>query len=288
MLDALRSRSSGLQERSRVWHRLVQRPRALTGALVAGSIVLVVVFGPFFSSQDPNAIDASALFQQPSWSHLFGTDELGRDLFTRCLYGGRLTLGIALGATSLGVALGSTFGLIAGLYRGWTDQALMRSADAVMAIPEILLALVFVAAFGASVISLSVIIGLVLIPITARVMRSAVLTEIASDYYLAAVASGASRWRIIVSELLPNTSPTLLARISIGFATAIVLEASLSFLGVGVQPPLASWGSLVHDGYGVLYVAPTYFVFPAILIFASILSLNFLADEVQIMLDPRA
>jgi peptide/nickel transport system permease protein len=271
-----------------VWHRFIRRPLAVIGAVVVVLIVGTVLFGPYFDRQDPYAIDPSILFKPPSLQHLFGTDELGRDLFTRSLYGGRLALGIAFGAMAIGVTIGSAWGFTAGLRAGWLDQLLMRSADTAMAIPEILLALVFVAAFGATIVSLTVIIGLILVPITARVMRSAILGEMATDYYLAAVASGASVYKIVTSELLRNTSPTLLARISLSFATAIVLEASLSFLGLGVQPPLASWGSLVHDGYGVLYQAPTYFVFPATLIFISILALNLLADEIQVILDPRS
>jgi ABC-type dipeptide/oligopeptide/nickel transport system permease subunit len=271
-----------------VWHRFIRRPLAVLGAAVVVLIVGTVLFGPYLDRQDPYAIDPSVLFKPPSLQHLFGTDELGRDLFTRSLYGGRLALGIAFGAMAIGVAIGSAWGFTAALRGGWLDQLLMRSADTAMAIPEILLALVFVAAFGATIVSLTVIIGLILVPITARVMRSAILGEMATDYYLAAVASGASVYKIVTSELLRNTSPTLLARISLSFATAIVLEASLSFLGLGVQPPLASWGSLVHDGYGVLYQAPTYFVFPAALIFISILALNLLADEIQVILDPRS
>lgn len=272
----------------RAWHRFTHRPRALAIGVVVAAIVLAVAFGPYLDRQDPNAIDSSALFKAPSLVHLFGTDELGRDLFSRSLYGGRLSLYIAFGAVAIGTTLGSAWGLTAALRGGWIDQALMRSVDAAMAIPEILLGLMFVAAFGASAVSLSVVIGLVLVPITARVLRSAVLTEVASSYYLAAVATGAPAYRILVSELLPNTTPTLLARTSLSFATAILLEASLSFLGLGVQPPLASWGTLVRYGYGVLYQAPTYVVFPGALILISILAFNLLADELQLVFDPRS
>ena len=251
-------------------------------------IVLAVVLGPDIYGKDPNVIDPTSLFKPPTPAHPFGTDEIGRDLLARCLYGGRLALGIALGATVIGTTLGTAWGLLAGFRRGWIDQALMRSADTMMAIPEILVGLMFIAAFGASIVSLTVIIGLILVPITARVMRSALLSETTLDYYLAAVASGASAYRILSSELFRNTSPTLLARVSLAFATAIVLEASLSFLGLGVQPPLASWGSLVQSGYAALYETPTYFVFPGVLILVSILSFNFLADEVQVILDPRS
>lgn len=253
-----------------------------------GLIVIAVILGPEVYRKDPNAIDPTALFQPPAWGHPFGTDEIGRDLLARALHGGRLALGIAFGATLIGTTLGTAWGLVAGLRGGWVDQALMRAADTMMAIPEILVGLMLIAAFGASIVSLTVIIGLILVPITARVMRSAVLTEVTLDYYLAAVASGASTFRILASELFRNTTPTLLARLSLAFATAIVLEASLSFLGLGVQPPLASWGSLVHSGYGALYLAPTYFVFPGALILLTILALNFLADEVQVILDPRS
>lgn len=272
----------------RLWRRFGQRPRAAGILGLALVIVLAVVIGPFFYGRDSDLINATALYQAPSGAHPFGTDQLGRDLLLRCLYGGRLSLTIASGATAIAIVLGSTWGLSAGFWRGWVDQLLMRSADAMMTIPEIMLAMVFIAVLGASVGSLTLIIGLALVPVTARIMRSAILTELTSDYYLAAVASGASPIRIILSELLPNTAPTLLARASLCFAAAILLEAGLSFIGLGVQPPQASWGTLVQSGYGVLFESPTYFVFPGALILLSIFAFNGLADEVQVILDARS
>jgi peptide/nickel transport system permease protein len=274
-----RARSSALV-------RLLRRPPAAVAAVV----VLVLVFGAVAASlvapYSPTAGNYEHLFATPSWSHLFGTDELGRDLFTRVLYGGRTSLEIASAATALAMVIGTAWGFLAAFREGWFGEIAMRIADAAMAMPVILLGLVLVAAFGASTLSLIFILGVLFAPATARLARSAILTELQSEYYLAAVAVGARGRRIVLGELFPNTLPVLLARATLVAADAIFVEASLSFVGLGVQPPGSSWGTLLQQGYTNLYRSYWYSIFPGVVILIAVLSLNVLGDNLQRVLDP--
>lgn len=253
-------------------------PVTIAALVVLGLIVLLCAIGPFFT-QDPSAIDNANRFASPSASNLFGTDELGRDLFARIVEGGRISLAIGAGATVVSMLLGALWGFAAALGRGLLDEVLMRLADVTMAIPQLLFALVFVAAFGASPAGLALIIGILLTPVTARMIRSTVLGELQSDYTQAALAYGATRRRLILREVLPNISAPLGVQASINAANAIILEAALSFVGLGVQPPDASWGTLLQQGYQKMYLSTTGVIFPALAIFLTIWMLNLLADQ---------
>jgi peptide/nickel transport system permease protein len=270
-----------------VMRRLLRRREAVVILVLLGLLIISAVAAPLFTPYSPIALAPRDRFQPPSLAHLFGTDELGRDLYTRVLYGGRIALGIGAAATVIAMLIGVAWGFIAAMRRGWVDEVLMRLADAAMAIPTILFALVLVAAFGASTVNLAVIIGLLLAPVTARLARSAALDELTSEYVLAAVASGATRTRILLSEVLPNTLPSLLVLATLNAASAILTEASLSFVGLGVQPPEASWGTLLFQGYQKIYQAIWYPIFPGLVIFLTIWLLNLLADQLQSVMDPR-
>lgn len=270
-----------------VMRRLLRRRGAVVILVLLGLLIVSAVAAPLFTSYSPTALAPRDRFQPPSLAHLFGTDELGRDLFTRNLYGGRIALGIGAAATVIAMLVGVAWGFVAAMRRGWADEVLMRLADATMAIPTILFALVLVAAFGASTVNLAIIIGLLLAPVTARLARSAALDELTSEYVLAAVASGATRTRILLSEVLPNTLPSLLVLATLNAASAILTEASLSFVGLGVQPPEASWGTLLFQGYQKIYQAIWYPIFPGLVIFLTIWLLNLLADQLQSVMDPR-
>ncbi|WP_431792128.1 ABC transporter permease [Microbacterium paraoxydans] len=241
-------------------------------------IVLACVLAPLLAPYDP-AAQSSDRFAGPSAAHLFGTDELGRDLFSRVLYGGQLTVFIAGGATLVAMVLGIAWGMAAAFGRGWVDEILMRLADTVMAIPQILFALVFISAFGADPVKLAVIIGVLLTPTTARLVRSSVLSELQEDYFTAAVAFGSTRRRLLFAEVLPNAKGPIIVQAAINSANAILLEASMSFVGLGIAPPEATWGTLVQQGYQKMYQSIGYVLFPALFIFVTIWLLNVLADQ---------
>ena len=266
--------------------RLFRRPTAAIATVVVAAIVIGTVGAPLVAPYSPNAFDFDHLFSGPTWAHPFGTDELGRDLLTRVLYGGRTTLQIAALATVIAMVGGSVWGFVAAFKRGWIEELLMRVADLMLGMPVILLGLVLVAAFGSSSSSLVLILGILFMAATARLARAALLSELESDYYLAAISVGAPPWQIMLKELLPNTMPVLLARASVVAAEAIFVEASLSFVGLGVQPPAASWGTLLQKGYGNLYRSYWYPLFPGLVILVAVLALNTLGDNLQRVLDP--
>lgn len=243
-----------------------------------GIIVLGSVFAPILAPYDPIQQSSNRL-QDSSLLHLFGTDELGRDLLSRVMHGGQLTMSIAAGATLLAMVLGVAWGMIAAFLRGLPDEILMRLADSVMAIPQILLALVFISALGADPFNLAVIVGLLLTPTTARLVRSSVLAELEEDYFMAAIAFGSPRYRLLLVEVLPNIRGPLTVQTALNAANAILLEASLSFVGLGIAPPEATWGTLVQQGFQKIYQSVSYIIYPALLIFLVIWLLNVLADQ---------
>lgn len=257
----------------------------------SGFLILLIVGislgAPILSPHDPNKIGVGLPFSGPSLSHLMGTDDLGRDLLSRVLYGGRITVFIAIAATIIALIIGTLWGIVAGVQRGWIDEFLMRTADATMAIPQILFALVCISAVGASVISLPIVVGVLLAPTTARMARTAVVVEFASDYVVAAIATGVKRSRLVFSEILPNIAPQLLVQLSINVAAAVMTEASLSFIGLGIQPPNASWGTLMLQGYAKLWNTHWFVLFPAIAVTTTILAFNAYGERIRISLDSR-
>ncbi len=266
--------------------RLFRRPAAALAFVAIVVLVLSAVAAPILAPYPKNQFDFTHLFAPPSLHHPFGTDELGRDLLTRVMYGGRTSIEIASLATLIAMTGGALWGFVAAFRRGWLDELLMRVADLTLGLPVILLGLVLVAAFGSSPTSIVLILGILFMPATARLARAALLSELEMDYYLAAVSVGAPSWRIAIRELLPNTAPVLLARASIVAADAIFVEASLSFVGLGIQPPAASWGTLLERGYAQLFSSYTYPIFPGVIILIAVLSLNTLGDNLQRVLDP--
>ena len=269
-----------------VIRRLLRRPTGAVSAAVVALLIVGALGAPLFAPYAPTTLDFTQLFAPPSRDHLFGTDELGRDLLTRVLYGGRTSIMLGFAATGVAMLIGTVWGFAAALREGWLGEVLMRAADTVMAMPAILLGLVLVAAFGTSTLSMVMILGIIFAPATARIARSTLLAELRSEYYLAAVSVGASGKRIVARELLPNAMPVLGSRASLVLAEVIFVEASLSFIGLGIQPPETSWGTLLQTGYGNLYSSYTYAVFPGLVILVAVLALNTLGDNVQKVLDP--
>jgi ABC-type dipeptide/oligopeptide/nickel transport system permease subunit len=253
-------------------------------ALLLLVIVALCVCAPLVVSTGPDQIDPTHPFAAASGQHWLGTDEVGRDLLSRLLYGGRLSLMVCAGSVAIAFVLGTIWGVAAADRGGWVDEILMRTADIAMAIPQILFALVCVAAFGASLLSLTLITGILLTPSSARMARSVTIQETALDYYSASIAYGAGKIRLLSTEVLPNILPALASQAAINAASAIILEASLSFVGLGVQPPQTSWGVLLQEGYGYLYNDPTYALSPAVMILLTVLCLNLVANKLS---DPR-
>jgi len=259
--------------------RLSHRPDAVTVLVVV--IIVVCLVGPFLWPYPADKIGAGLPYLAPGWGHPMGTDDLGRDLLARILAGGRITLGVAGAATVVSLILGITWGVVAAARRGWVDEALMRTADGFMAIPQIVFALVCVAAFGATVVSLTIIVGFLLAPATARIVRSVTLAELTADYAIAAQACGLPKWRVLIREVLPNLLPTVAVQATINLASAIILEATLSFIGLGLQPPAASWGTLLLQGYGKIYNSAWLVLIPTIWIVATIWALMSSSDAMR-------
>jgi peptide/nickel transport system permease protein len=252
--------------------------------VIALAVLVLMVLAALLASwlyPDVNAIKVADRLQSPSWSHPLGTDDLGRDLLGRICHAARLTLLISIAAAALSVGLGLAWGMISAVFGRWVDEGLMRLADAVMAIPVVLFGLVFVAAIGTGVGSLILVLGILLSPLSARVLRAATLSELNADYVRGVVAVGVPRLRIIFGEILPNVMPTIIAQAVLNVASAVLVEATLSFVGLGIQPPDASWGSLLKSGYDMLFKAPWYALAPAFVIVAMLAALNVLGESLQ-------
>lgn len=268
-----------------------RRSRFGVGWYVCLAVLALYAFYALFALfflPSPDAINGQAVLAAPSPAHLMGTDELGRDLFARIVQAGQLTMTMGIGAMTLSILIGGIWGMVAAERGGWLDEVLMRLADALIAIPVILFALVFVAALGASVPNLIVILGVLMAPTTARIVRSAVLAELVDEYVVGLRAVGAGTSRILFREVLPNIRPVLLSQATLNIAVAVMAEAGLSFVGLGVQPPTATWGTLLKQGYSVLGRDPFYVIFPAVVIIVFIAALNILGRQTQQALGARS
>jgi peptide/nickel transport system permease protein len=259
---------------------------------VAGSVVLVVlvfvgVFGPWLAPYGTNEIDVDNMLQHPTSAHPFGTDELGRDVFSRVIVAARVSLEVAVVSVGLALVVGVVIGLVAGYYRGWVDNALMRCMDVLFAFPVLLLAVAIVAVLGPGLLTAMVAIGVVYAPIFARVTRASVLSVREQVFVTAAVSIGTSDVRIMRRHVLPNITAPLIVQTSLSLAFAILSEAALSFLGLGVQPPAPSWGRMLYDGRGFVTDAWWLGVFPGAAIFLTVLAFNLVGDALRDVLDPR-
>ncbi len=262
-------------------------PLAVVGSVVLLVLVVVGVFGEWIAPAGVNDVDVSAMLHAPSWSHPFGTDELGRDVFSRVLVAARVSLQVGVVSVGIALALGVAIGLAAGYYRGWADNVLMRCMDVLFAFPVLLLAVAIVAVLGPGLGTAMVAIGVVYTPIFARVTRASVLSVREQVYVRAALSVGASDLRIMRKHVLPNIAAPLIVQTSLSLAFAILSEAALSFLGLGVQPPAPSWGRMLYDGRGFVTDAWWLGVFPGAAIFLTVLAFNLVGDALRDVLDPR-
>jgi peptide/nickel transport system permease protein len=257
------------------------------GMAVILLFIIVAIFAPLIAPYDPYGQNLNETRQQPSGSHWLGTDALGRDTLTRILFGARTSL--LVGVVSVGIAafLGIWLGLIAGYYGGWTHSIIMRFIDALMAFPMILLALVLSALLGGGLKNVVIAIGIALTSLYARLMCSQVLSAKENDYVTAARSLGAGNWRIMIRHLLPNCLPPMIVLITLQLGTAILAEAGLSFLGIGIQPPQTSWGAMVNDGYKYILRTPILSFAPGVAIMLVVFSFNIVGDGLRDALDPR-
>jgi len=259
--------------------------------LLAGTILLLVLLSTLFpgvlSPHDPNEIHPELALSPPSLDFILGTDEFGRDIFSRIIFGTRVAIVISSASVGLAFVIGIPLGLISGLFGGLADGLTMRVMDAVLAFPSLIFTILIVAALGASPFSIIVSIGFLFTPRFARLVRGSVLVLKDVDFVVASRACGAGNSRIMFRTILPNTMAPILVQITLGMALAISIEAGLSYLGLGIQPPTATWGTMLRDAQRYLYLAPWYTLAPGIIIFVVILVLNFFGDRLRDALDPR-
>jgi len=284
------SQTEEVSSRPGAWQRFVRNPRSITGAVVLLVLVLSAVLAPYIVKPfgvDPITVNLRSILEGPSQEHILGTDRSGRDVFARLLYGARVSLTIGISSALLAVTLGTAIGLAAGYFGRWTDHLLMRAVDVGLSIPPFLLLLVIVSLFEVDVVGLAVIIGLTSWMDTARLVRSKVLALKEIAFIEAAVASGLGSLRIIMRHLLPNVMQVTLVAATLRVGYAIYVEASLSFIGLGIQEPLASWGNMLTNAYENVWFAPLLTVYPGLLIFTTVMAVNFLGDGLRDAFDPK-
>ena len=268
---------------------LVRRqPLVAAGCLLLVLFTVAAIFAPWLSSHHPADLNLTGRMLLPSKNHLFGTDELGRDIYVRCLYGARISLIVAVSVVSLSLVIGGIAGLIAGFYGGVTDIVLnVYLINAVMALPGILLAIAFVAFVGPGLTNLILALALSGWVGYARLVRAQVIAVKEREFVEAARALGANDLRLITRHILPNILQPVIVQAAIGLAGAVLAEATLSFLGLGIPPPAASWGSMLNEARSHLFDAPHMVIFPALAVMLVVLAFNFIGDALRDYLDPR-
>lgn len=281
------TRPSGRRELGVFLRRILRTRGAGFGLVVTLLVVLAALLADLVSPYSPAAQDYTAILSSPTPAHLLGTDNLGRDVLTRIIYGSRVS--IQAGVVSVGFAaiVGTLVGLLAGYWRGWLDDLLMRLCDALWSFPGLVLALAIAAALGPGLVNAMIAIGIVFTPVFARLVRGSALSVREREFVLAARVVGAGHGRIMWRHVLPNVLAPVIVQGSLMTALAIVLEATLSFLGLGVQPPEPSWGSMLKAASQYMQVAPWLSFFPGVAIFVTVLGLNLLGDGLRRALDPR-
>ncbi len=266
---------------------LLRNRYAVAGGLIVALFALIALAAPVIAPYDPIAQDYMSLLQGPSLAHPFGTDNFGRDILSRVMYGGRISLTIGFLGTALGVLIGVTIGILAGYYGGWLDSVLMRLLDILLAFPGLLLAITIIAVLGVGAVNVVVAIGIFSVPTFARVLRGSILSLKEADFVTAARAAGADDRRLMVVHLLPNAIQPVLVIATLRLGTAILTAASLSFLGLGIRPPSPEWGAMLSDGRDYLQAAPHVAIFPGLAILITVLALNLLGDGLRDALDPK-
>lgn len=271
----------------RIWRRLWRRKGAIVGAVAVAFFVAVAVLAPWISPYDPVKADWLQVRKAPSAAHWLGTDEIGRDLLARMIWGARASLMAGVVSVSIALAIGVPIGLISGYCKGWIDHVLQRITDALLAVPFLILAIALAAFLGPSLTNAMIAIGISTVPIFIRITRGQVLAVAVEDYVEAARAVGNPHWRIALRHVFPNVVPPILVQATVSIAAAILAEASLSFLGLGQQPPAPSWGKMLDTAKNFLDQAPWMAYWPGLAICAVVLGFNLFGDGLRDALDPK-
>ncbi len=266
--------------------RLLRNRLFVAGVALFAIVVVAGILAPLIAPVDPDKIDMNATFLPPSLKHLFGTDNFGRSLFSRVMWGARLSLLIGGAVVGINAIAGTALGAAAGYYRR-IDNIVMRANDALMAFPAVLLAIAVTAMLGPSLIDVIIALGIVYTPRTARIVRSSVIVLREAEYVQAAIAAGAGDWHLLRRHILPNALAPLIVQLSFLFGYAVLLEATLSFLGVGAVPPTPTWGNIMAEGRQYLTTAPWIIAIPGAALMVTVLGLNMLGDGLRDVLDPR-
>lgn len=267
---------------------LVRNPLALTGLIVVAFYFVVVVGAPLLAPRDPIAINPALALQAPSADAWFGGDRFGRDVLSRVIFGTRASIAVGVGSIVIAASVGSVLGLLAGFYGGSVDTILSRLMDVFFTFPSLILAIVISVVLGTGAQNALLAIAVTYWPSFARVVRGAALAERGKDYVEAALALGVPRLRIVRVHILPNVLSPIVVQVTLGISQAIIIESSLSYLGLGTQPPTPSWGTMINEGRTFLESAPWISVFPGIAIIGAVLAFNLLGDGLRDVLDPRS
>ena len=271
-----------------LFKKALSNPLALTGFIIIIMIFLLAMLAPFIAPYDPNDINVKAILVGPSVQHWMGTDGLGRDVSSRMLHGGRISLLVGLVAVGISTAIGILLGAIAGFYRGWIDVFIMRLVDVMLSIPSFFLILAVIAFLTPSIINIMIVIGLTSWMGVTRLVRAEFLSLCEREYVLASRTLGARDYRLIFTHLLPNSLTPIIVSAVLGVAGAVLMESGLSFLGLGVQAPQASWGNILTDGKEYIQFAWWLSLFPGLAILITVLGYNLLGEGLRDALDPRS
>jgi dipeptide transport system permease protein len=266
---------------------------AVAGLCIVVTVLLVAAFAELLAPYPPNLTNNAAFLRPPAWQsggsmeYLLGTDAIGRDILSRLIYGARLTLLIGIAVVALSIVAGIALGLVAGFVRGFAEIAIMRLMDIILALPSLLLAIVIVAILGPGIMNAMLAVAVVVLPHYVRITRAAVISETAKDYVTAARATGATRFRLMFNEVLPNCAAPLIVQASLGVSTAIIDAAALGFLGLGAQPPASEWGTMLADAREFVIRAWWVVTLPGLMILITVMAFNLLGDGLRDALDPK-
>ena len=275
------------------WHYFSQNSGAVAGLVIIVGVTILAILAPVVAPHSPILTNSTAFLRPPvwqqggSWTYPLGTDAIGRDMLSRLIYGARLSLLIGISVVAISIAVGTVLGLVAGFFRGIVEIAIMRIMDIILTLPSFLLAIVIVAILGPGLMNAMLAVAVVVLPHYVRVARAAVISEVSRDYVTAAKVCGAGKLRLMFKEVLPNCTAPLIVQTSLGISTAILDAAALGFLGLGAQPPLAEWGTMLADAREFVLRAWWVVTFPGIMILITVLAFNLLGDGLRDALDPK-